>query len=116
MPVLIEMSNELEKLRHELAQLKKAQFGPKTERTKMPRPHPVEPVPPEQQLATRRARARNKAPIQTVRTEYEVPSSLRVCPKCGNDKLRPIGKGRSSVSPSGVSKDSVRKQLSTRSP
>lgn len=97
MPVLIEMSNEIEKLRHELAQLKKAKFGPKSERTKMPRPNPAEPVSPEEQLATRRTRARDKSRIQTVRTEYGVPLSLRVCPKCGNDKLKPIGKGRSSV-------------------
>lgn len=52
---------------------------------------------PEEQLAKRRANARDKAQIQTVRTEHKVPDEQRVCPKCGNDKLKPIGKGRRSV-------------------
>lgn len=96
-PVLIEMSNEIAKLRHELAQLKKTHYGPRSERTKMPRPHAAEPATPEQQLATRRANARDKAQIETVRTEHHVPAELRVCPSCGNDKLKPIGMGRSSI-------------------
>lgn len=96
-PVLAQLSDELAKVRHELAQLKKAKYGPRSERTKMPRPHPAEPVSAEQQLATRRANARDKAKIQTVRTEHKVPAELRTCPSCGNEKLKPIGKGRSSV-------------------
>ena len=36
-PVVVELSNQVAKLTHELAQLRKAQFGPRTERTKMPR-------------------------------------------------------------------------------
>ena len=95
--VVVEMSNEIAKLRHELAQLKKAQFGPKSERTKMPRVNVGEPPTPEQQLARRRANAHDKAQIQTVRTEHKVPAEQRVCPHCGNHKLKPIGKGRSSV-------------------
>lgn len=96
-PVLVEMSNEIAKLRHELAQLRKARYGPRSERTKMPRPNPIEPATPEQQLATRRANARDRAQIQTMRTEHKVPTEQRVCPRCGNDKLKPIGNGRSSV-------------------
>ncbi len=67
-PVLIEISNELAKLRHELAQLKKAQFGPRSERVKMPRVPAGEPATAEQQLATRRANAKSKAQIQTTPT------------------------------------------------
>jgi transposase len=96
-PVLIEMSNRIAQLEHQLTQLRKAQYGPRSERTKMPRPNPAEPVTAEQQLATRRARAQDKAQIQTLRTEHKVPAEQRVCPRCGNDKLKPIGRGRSSV-------------------
>ena len=35
--VVTELSNQLEKVKHELAQLKKAHIGPKSERSKMPR-------------------------------------------------------------------------------
>jgi hypothetical protein len=35
--IVAEMSNELAKLRHEVAQLKKSQYGRKSERSKMPR-------------------------------------------------------------------------------
>jgi len=96
MPVLVEMSNELEKLRHEVAQLKKARYGPRSERTKMP-PLPAEPVTAAEQLATRQSNARDKAQIQTLRTEHKVPAEQRVCPRCGNDELKTIGDGRSSV-------------------
>lgn len=96
-PVLAQMSNEIAKLQHELAQLKKSKYGPRSERTKMPRPNPAKPVSAEQQLATRRASAQDKAQIQTVRTEHKVPTAQRTCPSCGNDKLKPIGKGRTSV-------------------
>jgi len=95
-PVLVEMSNELEKLRHEIAQLKKAQYGPRSERARMPRV-PTESPTPEQQLATRRAHARDKAQTPTVRTEHKVPAEQRVCPKCGSKELKPIGNGRTTT-------------------
>lgn len=95
--VLLEMSNEIAKLKHELAQLRKSQYGPKSERIKMPRPGPAEPVTPEQRLATRQARAQDKAKLQTVRIDHKVPAEQRVCPSCGNEKLKHLGKGRSSV-------------------
>lgn len=37
--VVTELSNKLAKMEHELAQLKKAHVGPKTESSKMPRVH-----------------------------------------------------------------------------
>lgn len=95
--VVVELSNKLAKLEHELAQLKKAHIGPKSERIKMPGPDAGTPVPPEQRLASRRANARSKTEIQTLRTDHKVPDAQRTCPACGNAKLRPIGKGRSSV-------------------
>jgi transposase len=91
--VVAEMSNELAKLRHELAQLKKAQYGRKSERSKMP-PVPAKPVAPEERLAKRRANAADRAQTKTVRVEHKVPVEQRTCPKCGNGKLKPIGGGR----------------------
>ena len=95
--VVVELSNELEKLKHELAQLKKARFGPKSERTKMPRPDAGKHATADERLATRRANAATKTDIQTLKSEYVVPDEQRMCPVCRNAKLRPIGKGRSTV-------------------
>jgi transposase len=97
MPVLVEMSNELAKVKHELAQLKKAQYGKKSERSKMPRVAVGESPTPEQIQAKRRANAADKAQIETVRTVHKVPDEQRTCPKCGNSKLKAIGEGRSTV-------------------
>jgi transposase len=94
--VVAEMSNELAKLRHEIAQLKKSQYGKKSERTKMPRV-PTKPVAPEERLATRRAKAADRAQTETVRVEHKVPAEQRTCPKCGNDRLKPIGGGRATT-------------------
>ena len=52
-----ELSNKLAKLEHELAQLKKAHIGPKSERIQMPVPNAGTPVPAEQRLASRRTNA-----------------------------------------------------------
>lgn len=92
--VVAELSNEIAKLRHELAQIKKAHIGPKSERTKMPKV-PTKPVEPEERLAKRRANAADRAQTETVRVEHKVPDDQRTCPSCGNDKLKPIGGGRS---------------------
>ena len=94
--VVAEMSNELAKLRHELAQLKKDRYGKKSERTKMPRV-PTKPVAPEERLARRRANAADRAQTETVRIEHKVPDDERACPKCGHDKLKPIGRGRTTT-------------------
>jgi len=91
--VVAELSNQLEKVKHELAQLKKAHIGPKSERSKMPRV-PTKSSTPEERLAKRRAQAADRAQTETVRTEHKVPPEERTCPSCGNDKLKPIGEGR----------------------
>src|SRR4051794_31963543 len=95
--VVVELSNKLAKLEHELALIKKAHVGPKSERSKMPRVDDGKGSTPEEQLAKRRARAKTKAQVQTVRTEHKVPDAERTCPKCGNDKLKPLGKGTERV-------------------
>ena len=94
--VVAELSNQLEKVKHELAQLKKAHIGPKSERSKMPRV-PRKPVTAEERLAKRRAQAADRAQTETVRTEHKVPVEERSCPSCGNDKLKPIGTGRTTT-------------------
>ena len=94
--VVVELSNQLEKVKHELAQLKKAHIGPKSERSKMPRV-PSKPVTAEERLAKRRAQAADRAQTETVRTEHKVPLEERTCPSCGNDKLKPIGNGRTTA-------------------
>jgi transposase len=89
--IVVAMSNKIAKLEHELAQIKKAHIGPKSERSKMP---PSKPVTAEERLAKRRAQAADRAQTETVRTEHKVPDEERTCPSCGNDKLKPIGDGR----------------------
>jgi transposase len=95
--IVLELSNKLAKLEHELALIKKAHVGPKSERSKMPRIDAGKRATPEEKLAKRRERARTKAQIQTVQTEHKVPDAKRVCPACGNDKLRPLGKGKTTT-------------------
>jgi hypothetical protein len=94
--IVVAMSNKIAKLEHELAQLKKAHIGPKSERGKMPRV-PTKPPTPEERLAKRRAQAADRAQTETVRTEHKVPVEERTCPSCGNDKLKPIGEGRTTT-------------------
>ncbi len=94
--IVAELSNQLEKVKHELAQLKKAHIGPKSKRSKMPR-IPSTPVTAEEKLAKRRAQAADRAQTQTVRTEHNVPIEQRTCPSCGNDRLKPIGAGRTTA-------------------
>lgn len=96
-PVVTELLGEVEKLRRELARLKKSSYGPKSERTKMPRVDAGKRASAEERLARRRANAEEKAQVQTLRTEHKVPVEQRTCPACGNDKLKPIGIGRESV-------------------
>ena len=94
--IVVAMSNKIAKLEHELAQIKKAHIGPKSERSKMPRV-PTRSSTPEERLAKRRAQAADRAQTETVRTEHKVPAEQRTCPSCGNDKLKPIGKGRTTA-------------------
>ena len=94
---VIELANRVAKLERENAQLKKAHVGPKSERSKMPRVDDGKKSTPEERLAKRRAHAEERAQIQSAKTEHKVPNAQRVCPSCGNDKLKPLGKGKSTV-------------------
>ncbi len=98
--VVEKQAAEIERLRREVEQLKKALVGPKSERSKMPRVEEAlgtEGPSPENRAARRRERAALKAQIPTVRVEHKVPEEQRSCPKCGNHALTPLGDGRSTV-------------------
>lgn len=94
--VVVQLSDRLAQLEHQLAQLRKAHVGPKSERSKMPRV-PRKGATAEEQLAKRRANAQEKAQTESVRVDHRVPPEQRTCPSCGNDKLKPIGGGRSTT-------------------
>jgi transposase len=84
----------------EIAQLKKALIGPKSERSKMPTIQEalgVEPVSPENRQARRRERSQQKAELPTITVEHRVPDEQRSCPKCGRQTLAPVGAGRKTV-------------------
>jgi transposase len=84
----------------EIAQLKKALIGPKSERTKMPTIDEAlgtEPVSPENRRARRRERAQQKAELPTVTVEHKVPDDQRSCPKCGRQTLAAVGAGRTTT-------------------
>jgi transposase len=89
-----------EKQDGEIAQLKKALFGPKSERTKMPSVQDAlgkEPVSADNRLARRRDNARQRQHLETVLVDHKVPDAQRHCPKCGNETLTALGAGRSTV-------------------
>jgi transposase len=84
----------------EIAQLKKALIGPKSERSKMPSVQVAlggEPVSAENRKARRRERALQREQLPTVQVPHRVPDDQRSCPKCGADKLSPLGSGRSTA-------------------
>jgi len=89
-----------EKQDREIAQLKKALMGPKSERTKMPSVQDAigkEPVSAENRLARRRQNAQEKQQLEVVRVEHKVPEAQRSCPKCGHGTLTPLGAGRTTT-------------------
>lgn len=90
-----ELAERLSKLEHENAQLKKALYGRRSERNKLPPVEVSEPITPEQAKATRRSRAEAKAQTPTVRFDHKVPEALRRCTACGSTELTPIGPGKS---------------------
>ena len=91
--IVVAMSNQIAKLEHELAKLKKAHIGPKSERSKMPRV-PGTPSTPETRLPKRRAQAADRALNRNCAHRTQSPSRGAQLPACGNDKLKPIGEGR----------------------
>lgn len=95
MGFVTELANRLAKVEQENAQLKKALYGPRSERSKLPRVETTEPRTPEQAQETRRARAEAKAETPTLRVEHKVPEPMRVCTACGGTDLVPMGPGKS---------------------
>jgi transposase len=95
--LVVELSNRVAQLEHQLAQQKKAHVGPKSEKRKLPRPDPARRATAEEKLAARRARAEAKAQIETLRVPHRVPDAERSCPRCGNEKLEPLGEGRTTT-------------------
>jgi transposase len=93
-PFFQELADRLEKLEHENAQLKKAMFGRRSERSKLPRIKTAAPPSPAQVKATRDARAAAKQETPTVQIEHKVPEPLRRCTACGRTDLTPMGAGK----------------------
>lgn len=92
-----ELADRLAVVEHENAQLKKALYGKRSERSKLPRVETGEPATPEQAQATRAERAEAKAKAPTVRVEHKVPPELRRCTACGRTDLKPLGPGKSTI-------------------
>jgi transposase len=95
-----ELLERAQKQDREIAQLKKALIGPKSERIKMPSVQAalgVEPVSAENRKARRRERALQREQLPTVRVEHRVPDEQRCCPKCGGESLSPLGGGRTTA-------------------
>ena len=90
-------SNQIAQLQREVEQLKKALLGSRSEKSrKLPRPTST-PVSKDQQKATRRARAAAKLDAPTLTMNHKVPDELRRCTACGNEKLDPLGKGKTTT-------------------
>lgn len=95
-----EQEKQIDKLRRENEQLKKALIGPKSERSKLPRVERAIGAPAisaEARQATRSKRAKAKEQLRTVKVEHKVPAEKRSCPQCGNAKLDALGEGRTTV-------------------
>jgi transposase len=96
---VVAQANTIAKLERDIEQLKKALLGSRSEKSrKLPRPTKTEPASKEQQQKTRRARAAAKAEAASVVVvEHKVPDEQRRCTACGNDKLAPLGKGKTTT-------------------
>jgi transposase len=90
--IVIDQANRITKLEHQLALLLKAHVGPKTERAKIPKKPRTKPTP-DETAAKRKSNAAQKAALATTTTTLTVPPPQRSCPHCGNDNLKPVGKG-----------------------
>lgn len=94
-----EQSKELESVRKkldeqaaELAAIKQALFGKKTEKHKLPPPLPATKKAPADTKAQREARrAQRDASLETDIVSLPVPESERCCPDCGDRELRRVG-------------------------
>lgn len=95
-----QLLEQSQKQAQEIAQLKKALIGPKSERSKMPSVDSGLGKPPssaQNRQARRRERAQRKQKLETIRIEHKVPDAQRACPACGGDTLSALGEGRTTV-------------------
>jgi transposase len=95
--VVVEQANEIAKLKHEMEQIKKALLGSRSERSKMPRIKTGPAKTPKDRQRTREERAAAKAQVPEVTTHHPVPPEQRKCTSCGNDKLTPLGAGKTTT-------------------
>lgn len=95
--IVLAQADEIEHLKHELSQLKKAVFGPRSERSRMPRVDAGTKATPEDRQKARRERAAAKQKLESVRTELKVPKEQRTCPDCGSEKLAALPGRESTV-------------------
>lgn len=93
------LSAELEDLRQKFAALERRVLGPTSE--KMPpmagEVRKKRPADPAQAQARRRHNAAARDKLQTEVVPVPLPDAARACPKCGGDKLKPVGAGTPSV-------------------
>jgi transposase len=95
--LVTDLANRLAKLEHENAQLKKAVLGSRSEKSKLPRIKTEPPATPETRQKTRKARAKARKEVPTVRDEHKVPDADRRCTACGNTELTPLGDGKTTT-------------------
>lgn len=91
---------ELAELREKLETLEHRLLGKKSERRKGSKLPP--PVPTKSDAHTAATKRRENAALREARVETEnipvpLPPEAHTCPECGNEKLRPVGKGKPST-------------------
>jgi len=94
------LEGELAHLRHDFETLKRQVLGPKSE--KMPRVKDElrrgEPVDRDAAQRKRRERAlAREQKLERKKTVHSVPAERKKCPRCGGEKFKPVGPGKSSV-------------------
>lgn len=89
---LAELTQQFDGQAAELAAIKQALFGKKTEKHKLPPPLPLTKKPPADTQAIRKARrAQRDAALETDVVPLPVPDAERCCPDCGERDLRRVG-------------------------
>ncbi len=94
-----QLRSEVEELKQKFASLERRLLGPKSEKMPAMADEVRRQRPPSPSDAQAR-RAENKRAREKLETEIvpvPVPAAERHCPKCGSDKLKPVGNGTPSV-------------------
>lgn len=97
-------AGKLQTQAEQIAALQKMVFGKKSEKLPSPereiRRRKREEDAVKQQAESLRKRRENailKMKLETIETAISVPAEQCACPKCGNEKLKPVGKGKTST-------------------